>query len=227
MTTEQFVGLVRELLTAIGVALATMGHMGNELWQVIAGVVMSIVSIGWALKWNEGREILYTLIRKLLSGTAGLAVASGLLSPEHADVILGVLMSVAAIVWAVMAKGAEPPRLGPMVIWGTAVLLSGMCTSCITLDGPCAMVSYTRGDHVWKAGPCMGLDGQIERVRFAWNNPAGLPLRSEVYLDGRPTVMEMFVEGKWVPWTADVETGPLPEGMEVPPAPVATVVAAK
>lgn len=212
MNKEQFSGLLRELLTAVGAALVTWGISSAGMWQEITGLIMAAVGIGWAWSHHEDKGLKLSAVRKLISAGAGVAVASGVMSPEKVEVLLGVTGSLVTLVWSMWDKGGTPPSATPLLL-----LAALMFTSCggqmrITEDG-CILGSYVRDGRTYWAGPCAGTDGKIDRVRTEWESPQDgggvMRFRATIYADRRKTLLEYQLAGEsagdggpWIRWSA-------------------------
>jgi hypothetical protein len=48
--TEQWMGAVRHVLTAVGAVMVAMGYMDNAMWTTIMGAMMTLVPFVWSWK---------------------------------------------------------------------------------------------------------------------------------------------------------------------------------
>lgn len=49
INSDEFDGLIRHFLTAVGGATFITGHMDPAQWQTIAGAVSAVVGVAWSL----------------------------------------------------------------------------------------------------------------------------------------------------------------------------------
>jgi hypothetical protein len=113
MNKEQTLGLVREILTAIG-ALAFASFTG---WESIAGLIILIFSIAWSFYYHEGLETIGTGIRKLLSVAPAVAVELGLLSTEKATSLIALLLPLFSMVWSYFINGDNKFKPNNLGLW--------------------------------------------------------------------------------------------------------------
>lgn len=131
MNKDQALGIVRELGTAVGAALVTYGVATSGTIELVSGVVIALVSLIYALKANEGRDIVLSLFRKVLSGVAGVMVGFGYLDPAKAEALSGVALVLISTVWTFSAKSnGEPPAGGNSPLWIFALLALFLFPSC-------------------------------------------------------------------------------------------------
>lgn len=91
--------MIRELLTAASGALIAYGIGTTGLWEEASGGVMALVMLIWAVRANAGREQWLTLGRKTISAVGGVLIATGALTPDKVDAILGVALSTLSLGW--------------------------------------------------------------------------------------------------------------------------------
>jgi hypothetical protein len=48
--TEQWMGAVRHVLTAVGAVMVAMGYMDDTMWTTIMGAMMTLVPFVWSWK---------------------------------------------------------------------------------------------------------------------------------------------------------------------------------
>jgi hypothetical protein len=48
--TEQWMGVVRHVLTAVGAVMVAMGYMDDTMWTTIMGAMMTLVPFVWSWK---------------------------------------------------------------------------------------------------------------------------------------------------------------------------------
>lgn len=218
MKKEQILGLLRESLMAGG-ALTFAGFSGLPS---VVGIIMMIVSIIWGVWYNEGAEIIYTAIRKLLSAAPGAMVELGLINMEQATNLIAFLLPVSAMIWSYISKGDKNISNRVFAI-GFFLAIAFFLPSCgglaITPDG-CVLGTYTKNGQTYKAGPCVGEtideDGrnQIERFRVQWDNTEGQTLQATYWVKkGKPVEIQyQSANGIWLKWDSKsgVLIGPVP-----------------
>lgn len=221
MKKEQTLGLIREALTALG-ALAFAGFSG---WPSVVGLILLIVSIVWAVVANEGAEIVYTLVRKLISSAPAILVEFSLIDVDQAASIVALLLPVSAMVWSYISKGGniDPNKVGIFIVSITSLLFVSCAGVRITPDG-CVLGTYTKGGQTYLAGPCIGetLDedgrNQIDRFQVVWENQDGQTLRAVYWVASKKRVqIEYRLEsGVWLKWSSKsgVLIGPVPIEVE-------------
>lgn len=109
MTRETFVIFVKALLTLAGSYLIGQNLMGqpidNELWQVIVGVIMSGVSIYWSIKDKTYTiESIQAFVRQLLLVIGGLLLASGKITPDRLEAIIGAVVVLVPVLQSYLSK---------------------------------------------------------------------------------------------------------------------------
>lgn len=131
MNRDQFLGIVREVGTAVGVALVTFGVTTSGTVETVLGVLISAVALVYALKANDGRDIVLSLMRKVLSGVAGGMVAWGYLDPAKADAIMAVVLVVVSSAWSFSSNSnGSPPGGGNSPLWVFALIAVFLFPSC-------------------------------------------------------------------------------------------------
>lgn len=133
MNKDQYLGLLREALTAVGVLLVTLGFTslsreagpdGATVAQLGIGAILALVSLVWGIAVHEDADVIKTLTRKVLSSLAGFLVGVGWLSPEKANAIFGLLLTFLPIAWSIIDKGKVPKMPS-----GTSVFLALMAAA--------------------------------------------------------------------------------------------------
>lgn len=70
-----------------------------------------------------------------------------------------------------------------------------------TEDG-CVLQSYNKDGVTYYAGPCVGADNKIDRVRFEWENDEGISVRATISGDQKMTVEYLTPDGgTWVEYS--------------------------
>jgi hypothetical protein len=243
MNQDKFNSLVRELVTAVGTAAGSFGLMHDNLIVAVSGFVVAAAMVGWALYTHSDTSILGTLLRKALSSGAGVAVTYGVITPEKAEAILGVVLVIISIYFGNRASGPATPGDGNSNGGLNALLMLLACSfmiglnSCagllngisFTPDG-CVMADFNSPEFgKYKAGICYekdpGPDGKrdIDRYVVLWNEPGtGNEFKATRYInDPRDLVIEYKSGGVWVTWDSKAGLMPVfPPEVNNPPAEV-------
>lgn len=101
MTNALKLSMIREFLTAASAALIAYGVGSPDLWQEVAGGVVAAIMLAWGIKANTGRAQWASLLRKTLSAVGGLMITFGTITPDKANVLVGVVSSFIALAWSV------------------------------------------------------------------------------------------------------------------------------
>lgn len=130
----RLLGLIREFLAALAAALICYGYGSDALWQESTGGVIALVTLVWGIRSNTGKEAWYSLGRKVLSSVAGVLVITGTLSPDKANVLIGLACTVLSMAWSLNGKDGNIPPAVPMIAFllGLSVLLPS-CAPTITI----------------------------------------------------------------------------------------------
>lgn len=100
---EQFLGLLRELLTAGG-ALFFGAFTGLP---AVIGLAVAIAAIAWGIYHHEGVGILETSIRKALSALPGFLLAFGWISADAAPQLLAFITPLFSLIWSFNVNGSS------------------------------------------------------------------------------------------------------------------------
>jgi type IV secretory pathway TrbD component len=133
MNKDQILGPLREIAFAAGVALVTFGVTSQATVELVSGVLLAIVSLIFAIRANEGPEVVLTLVRKVLSGVAGGLVAWGKLDAGKAEALTGFALVLISSAWSFRAKGGGTGGGGISPLWVLALLALFLCPSCATV----------------------------------------------------------------------------------------------
>lgn len=130
MNKNVFIGQLRELLTLLG-ALAFASFTG---WESVVGLIVAVASVIWAFAYHEGKEVVFTTIRKVLSLAPGVGVALGYIPEEKAAIVTSMVLPLTAMVWSFMSNGGTPPSGGlKLPVMLLVATLSCMCfPSCVS-----------------------------------------------------------------------------------------------
>lgn len=133
MKKDQLLGLIRELSNTVGAALVTYGILSGEMMQLALGLVMCIASLFFAIANREGKDIVFTLIRKLLSAGGGVAIALGVITPDKIEALVAVVGPMLALIWSVRSNGPGISKGVSFCILLTLVLCLPSCAG-LTVD---------------------------------------------------------------------------------------------
>lgn len=112
MNQEKLLGQVREVLNTVALALIGYGYGTENLWQATSGAIIALIMLVWGAKANEGVDVLKSLLRKVFSGVGGWLIASGIITPEKFELLLGPALAIFAMVWSFANKDEkEPPAI--------------------------------------------------------------------------------------------------------------------
>lgn len=136
-----FVGLLREFLMAAAALLVAWGHGNGDLWNQVIGGLVALAVLLWGFRSNQGFESLLSVVRKVISAAAGVAVYTGWLSPEKATLLIGAIMAGITFFWTTWSKGLFsdddgpiPPIFGLLLLVPCLMFLSS-CGAVLTYDG--------------------------------------------------------------------------------------------
>jgi hypothetical protein len=118
MTKKILAGQIRELVNALGGAVAAFGFVTQEIASASGGVLLSVIMLIWGIKDKEGFSVLASLVRKLVASAAGAALVLGYLDKEKFEAIEYISAAVLPMILAFSAKAN-----GVKVIKGLPVLL--------------------------------------------------------------------------------------------------------
>ena len=109
LSKNQILGIIRQLLTMIGAALAGYGfeNIAGINWQEITGVVVTLIATVWGFvdKTNRDRNALFSVLRHAISIATGVLIS---ISPElgkFLGIITPSLMGIFAIILTVNENG--------------------------------------------------------------------------------------------------------------------------
>ena len=109
MNKETVFSLVRAVLTSLGVFLLGKNLLGNKIDQsvieMLSGSAMALVSLVWSVLSKEaGIEIIQTTLRQVLVGVGGLLVASGKVTGEKLEAVLGLLTALVPFLYSILSR---------------------------------------------------------------------------------------------------------------------------
>lgn len=113
MTREQLTALLRELLTALSAAAVTWGVLSETHWAAISSAIVALLTLIWAVRANEGIEMLFTLARKLVSATAGAVMVFGVIDAARIEAMTSVALALLAFAWAFASKSGPAANPTP------------------------------------------------------------------------------------------------------------------
>jgi hypothetical protein len=141
MNKERILGLLRELLMVVGSALIAFGILkeGFDILPAV-GAVMAVASLVGSVFAKEGVEILFSLIRKVLSAGGGALVAYGAVTPDQVEAVMAILAPVLSLIWSWTSKSSEhggPSFPAPVIVFlfSLACLALPSCSVKVNPDG--------------------------------------------------------------------------------------------
>lgn len=109
LSKNQILGIIRQLLTMIGAALASYGfeNIAGVNWQEIAGVALALIATVWGFidKTDRDKNALFSVLRHAISITTGIIIS---ISPElgkFLGIVTPSLMGIFAIILTVNENG--------------------------------------------------------------------------------------------------------------------------
>jgi hypothetical protein len=139
MTKKVLQGQLRELITAVGGAVAAFGFVNQEIASATGGVLLSVLMLVWGIKDKEGFGVIASLVRKLIASGAAAALVLGYLDKEKFQALEFISAAVLPVVLGFSAKAN-----GVKVIKGLPVLLFfAFLALCLPSCG--ASISYDLG----------------------------------------------------------------------------------
>ena len=118
MTKKILAGQIRELVNAVGGAVAAFGFVNQEIASASGGVLLSVLMLIWGIKDKEGFSVLASLVRKLVASAAGAALVLGWLDKDKFEALEFISAAVLPVVLGFSAQAN-----GVKVIKGLPVLL--------------------------------------------------------------------------------------------------------
>lgn len=134
MTRESLLGVVRELMAAVGGAMVAWGVQSEPWWPEVSGVLVAVVSLVWGIRANEGVEAVLTLVRKAISAAGGAAVATGVMTPEKAAAAVGVFGALVSVLWTLKKGAGVDGMLRMLLIGGVLGMLALHGAGCAGVD---------------------------------------------------------------------------------------------
>ena len=118
MTKKILAGQIRELVNAVGGAVAAFGFVNQEIASASGGVLLSVLMLIWGIKDKEGFQMIASLVRKLIASAAGAALVLGWLDKDKFQALEFISAAVLPVVLGFSAQAN-----GVKVIKGLPVLL--------------------------------------------------------------------------------------------------------
>jgi hypothetical protein len=118
MTKKILAGQIRELVNAVGGAVAAFGFVNQEIASASGGVLLSVLMLIWGIKDKEGFQMIASLVRKLIASAAGAALVLGWLDKDKFEALEFISAAVLPVVLGFSAQAN-----GVKVIKGLPVLL--------------------------------------------------------------------------------------------------------
>lgn len=134
MNKEKLFGQIRELLSAGGL-LVFGTQEGLPAW---VGLIVSIVAIVYAVYHHEGKEAIFTSVRKFLGAIPAILLSLGYIDPEKAVSLTAFIPLLVALIWSFVSNGGTLPpvsgKVGAFLMVMLAIGSLGM-TSCASPNG--------------------------------------------------------------------------------------------
>jgi hypothetical protein len=97
----------------------------------------------------------------------------------------------------------------------TALAVALLISSCannvggVVVDGDCILYKTVKDGQSYYAGACLDGEGKVDRLKFRWENGAGIKLRATVSVKNEVYSVDYWVpniddpkEGIWVGWSS-------------------------
>jgi|TARA_R110001599_G_scaffold42694_1_gene128384 hypothetical protein len=111
-------GQIRELINAVGGAVAAFGFINQEIATATGGVLLSVLMLIWGIRDKEGFQVLASLVRKLIASGAAAALVLGWLDKEKFEALDFISAAVLPVV-----LGFSAHSNGVKIIKGLPVVL--------------------------------------------------------------------------------------------------------
>lgn len=204
MKQEQFLSVVREVVTAVSAAVASYGLLNDNLLAASGGLVTALAMVVWSIVTHAGKGVVGTLLRKLVSAGAGFAVAFGAVTPERAEALAGVALVAISIYF-----GNKKAATNLILLGLSATFLMGLssCTGIRATDDGCLLGKVEGPEGTYWAGPCFkpGEDGKsnVDRYQVIWESE-GNTFRATYFTHAKTDLkIDYKVNGVWASWDED------------------------
>jgi hypothetical protein len=117
MNPQAIQALIRRILRAVGVMLATRGVCSDEAWSLISGAILTIAMETWSFAvkvraGDRGKELWVTFVQNSARAVSYVFVTRGTIGSEEAELYCGLVAGLVLEWWTLNegAKRAEPKQ---------------------------------------------------------------------------------------------------------------------
>lgn len=117
MNPQAIQALIRRILRAVGVMLATRGICTDEAWSLISGAILTIAMETWSFavkvrSGDRGKELWVTFIQNSARAVSYVFVTRGTIGSEEAELYCGLVAGLVLEWWTLneCAKRSEPKQ---------------------------------------------------------------------------------------------------------------------
>lgn len=117
MNPQAIQALMRRILRAVGVMLATRGVCTDEAWSLISGAILTIAMETWSFAvkvraGDRGNELWVTFVQNSARAVSYVFVTRGTIGSEEAELYCGLVAGLVLEWWTLNegAKRAEPKQ---------------------------------------------------------------------------------------------------------------------
>ena len=112
MKKDIILGQIRQVLVIASAFFIAVGD-DQEMW---AGIGVALASIVWAVRYHEGKQKIFTAVRKLLVLAPAALVALGVVTPDMALKITALIVAVMTLIWSFISSGGDASDVGFSVL---------------------------------------------------------------------------------------------------------------
>jgi len=107
LTQDQVMGLIRHLLTVVGMYMAMKGIFPSEIANEIVGFGLTVAALVWSFRAKTATyDMVMGAIRHALTIVGMYLVFKGTFAGEFVNEAIGMIMSLLAMIWSYGAKTA-------------------------------------------------------------------------------------------------------------------------
>lgn len=117
MNPQAIQALIRRILRAVGVMLATRGFCTDEAWSLISGAILTIAMETWSFvvkvrAGDRGKELWMTFVQNSARAVSYVFVTRGTIGSEEAELYCGLVAGLVLEWWTLNegAKRSEPKQ---------------------------------------------------------------------------------------------------------------------
>lgn len=123
MKKDIILGQIRQVLVIAAAFFIAVGDE-QEMW---AGIGVAIASIAWSIYHHEGKEKIFTAIRKMLVLVPAALVALDVITADKAVEITSLIVAVMTLIWSFMSSGGKKSDAGFTVMILFCCMLTCSC----------------------------------------------------------------------------------------------------